>query len=188
MHCQSTHCQTLKTSNTRCYEVLTGTIDNSRAFCVSSARISPSRVQLFNCVLVKLNDFPQPFYWLFSVSYCLGPGETELTVFNTVEYMLNDIEWRSIGVQTCLVVIAIKQSYIKVVFNNIDDWIRLSEVLWMVDLFWSLTIPLVSFPEFSALLVPLIFTRKRGRYYHGDRRSWLRSNNSLDENSSSEYL
>jgi len=46
----------------------------------------------------------------------------------------------------------------------------------------------IGLEEFSALLVPLIFTRKRGRYYHGDRRSWLRSNNSLDENSSSEYL
>lgn len=42
--------------------------------------------------------------------------------------------------------------------------------------------------EFSALLVPLIFSRKRGRYYHGDRRSWhsSRDNNIYSEESSSE--
>lgn len=44
------------------------------------------------------------------------------------------------------------------------------------------------YPEFSALLVPLIFSRKRGRYYHGDRRSWQssRDNNIYSEESSSE--
>ena len=47
---------------------------------------------------------------------------------------------------------------------------------------------LFHYPEFSALLVPLIFSRKRGRYYHGDRRSWhsSRDNNIYSEESSSE--
>ncbi|CAH3172369.1 unnamed protein product [Porites evermanni] len=42
--------------------------------------------------------------------------------------------------------------------------------------------------EFSALLVPLIFSRKRGRYYHGDRRSWHSSRDNIiySEESSSE--
>lgn len=37
----------------------------------------------------------------------------------------------------------------------------------------------IGMEEFSSLLVPLIFSRKRGRFYHGDRRSWHRSENML---------
>ena len=40
--------------------------------------------------------------------------------------------------------------------------------------------------EFSSLLVPLIFSRKRGRFYHGDRRSWHRSENMLPEETTHE--
>lgn len=42
----------------------------------------------------------------------------------------------------------------------------------------------IGMEEFSSLLVPLIFSRKRGRFYHGDRRSWHNSKHSLSEETS----
>ena len=82
-----------------------------------------------------------------------------------------------------------------------DSWLEIGNLLEPETFRWSTVTwalgtrlhndrsSFISFPEFSALLVPLIFSRKRGRYYHGDRRSWQpKSNSSLEESPEEPYL